>query len=59
MSFLKEKVGKLNREMRPTKNHWESDHSILGSKHTAEGDDSHVEDCGRTHIPDKVELEPI
>ena len=59
MSFLKDKVGKLSREVRPTMNHWESDRSILGGTHTTEGNDSHVEDCGRTHIPDKVELEPI
>ena len=38
---------------------WESDRFILGGAHAAEGNDDHVEDCGRKHIPDKVELESI
>ena len=57
--FLKDQVGKLNREMKPTMTHWESDRSIVGSAHAAEGNDSHVKACGRTHIPDRVELESI
>jgi hypothetical protein len=36
----------------------------VGSSHSrrhvaAEGDDSHVNTCGRKHIPDKVELDQI
>ena len=42
-----------------TKVHWESDRFILGRAYAAEGNDSHVEDCGSTHIPDNVELESI
>ena len=57
--FLKEQVGKPNREMRQTMTSWESDRFILGSPHAAEGTDSDIEACGRTHIPDKVELESI
>jgi hypothetical protein len=57
--FLKEQVGKPNREMRQTITSRESDRFILGSTHAAEGTDSEVEACGRTHIPDKVELEKI
>ncbi|MDH5217409.1 MAG: hypothetical protein OEX19_06930 [Gammaproteobacteria bacterium] len=45
--------------MRATKIDWESDRFIVGSARTTEGNDSHVEVCGRTHIPDKVELEQI
>ena len=57
--FLKDQVEKLSSEARPTMTLWESDRFILGSAYATEGNDSHVEDCGRTHIPDKVELEPI
>ncbi len=57
--FLKEQVGKLSREVRHTMATWESDRFILGSTHAAEGTDSNIEACGRTHIPDKVELETI
>ena len=57
--LLKEQVGKLSREVRHTMATWESDRFILGSTHTAEGADSNIEACGRTHIPDKVELETI
>ncbi len=39
--------------------HWESDRFILGSTYATEGNDSQYEVCGRTHIPDKVELELI
>jgi hypothetical protein len=57
--LLKEQVGKLNREVRHTMATWDSDRFILGSAHAAEGVDSYIEACGRTHIPDKVELESI
>jgi hypothetical protein len=57
--FLKGQVGRLNREMRQTMTSWESDRFILGGTHAAEGTDSDIEACGRTHIPDKVELESI
>ena len=57
--LLKDKVEKSNREVRATMVYWESDRFIVGSQHDAEGNDNHVEACGRTHIPDKVELEPI
>ena len=57
--FLKDKVGKSNREVRTTMAYWESDRFILGSTYATEGNDSHDEVCGRTHIPDKVELEKI
>ncbi len=57
--LLKEQVGKPSREVRHTMATWESDRSILGSTHAAEGADSNFEACGRTHIPDKVELETI
>ena len=56
---LKDQVGKSSRKAKATMTYWESDRLILGSAHTTEGGDSHVEVCGRTHIPDKVELEPI
>jgi len=39
--------------------YWESDRFILGGTHATEGNDNHVEVCGRTHIPDNVELESI
>jgi len=55
--FLKDQVGKLNREVRPTITNWESDRFILGCTHATEGNDNHVESCGSTHIPDNVELE--
>lgn len=55
--FLKEQVGKLNREVKPTMTHWESDRFIVGGR--TEGNDSHVTACGRRHIPDDVELELI
>ena len=57
--FLKDKVVKSNRKVRTTMTHWESDRFILGRTHATEGNDSHHEVCGRTHIPDKVELEQI
>jgi hypothetical protein len=49
--LLKEQVGKPNREVRYTMATWESDRFILGSTHAAEGADSNIEACGRTHIP--------
>ena len=57
--FLKDKVGTSNRKVRATMTYWESDRFILGRAHATEGNDNHDEVCGRTHIPDKVELEPI
>jgi hypothetical protein len=57
--LLKEQVGKPSREVRQTMASWESDRFILGGTHAAEGTDSEIEACGRTHIPDKVELETI
>lgn len=57
--LLKDKVGKSNREVRATMVHWESDRFIVGGQYDTEGNDSYVEACGRTHIPDKVELEQI
>lgn len=57
--FLTDQVGMLNREVRPTMAHWESDRFILGGAHATEGNDSHVEVSGGKHIPDNVELESI
>jgi hypothetical protein len=57
--FLKDQVEKLSSEARPTMTLWESDRFILGGAHAAEGNDSHVEDCGGKHIPDNVELDQI
>ena len=59
MCSLMFKVGKSNRKVRATMVNWESDRFILGSAYATEGNDSHHEVCGRTHIPNKVELKKI